>query len=313
MISKEKFCSIAGQLITDEDRKKYAKCKRRTTILLSCILPAIVVLFTILTLFSTQTGARFAFIPCGIVVLVIAALIIFRASSFEWTNFKQKYGAKVLKCLLGDYEYDFKQDYCIAKKIFIASNFAGKFDNYRGEDLLTVKIKNDDGTPSNAEFLICDLNVTETRQRTVVSNGHTRIEQYTVTVYKGAFGYVRFPFAFKCELDINPYSKRNQKISLEDIDFNKRFSVYTSDQVEALCILTPTMMTKLAALDKRVKHLKLSISNNNLYLGFKRNLFEINKKGRALDGRVFERFYDDAINIYEILEEIKNNNKVFKM
>lgn len=107
MISKEEFCSVAGQLITDEDRKKYSKCKRRTTILLSCILPAIVVLFTILTLFSTQTGARFAFISCGIVVLVIAALIIFRASSFEWTNFKQKYGAKVLKCLLGDYEYDY--------------------------------------------------------------------------------------------------------------------------------------------------------------------------------------------------------------
>lgn len=53
MISKEEFCSVAGQLITDEDRKKYSKCKRRTTILLSCILPAIVVLFTILTLFST--------------------------------------------------------------------------------------------------------------------------------------------------------------------------------------------------------------------------------------------------------------------
>ena len=313
MISKEEFCSVAGQLITDEDRKQYSKCRKRTTWLLCCILPVIVAIFTLLTIYVTQTSARFVFIPFGTAVFIIATVVICAASGFKWANFKQQYGAKALACLLSDYEYDYKQDYCIPKKIFIASNFAGKFDHYRGEDLLTVKIKNDDGTPSNVEFLICDLDVTETRKRTVVSNGHTRTEEYTVIVYKGAFGYVRFPFSFKCELDINPYRKRNQKISLEDIDFNKRFSVYTSDQVEALCILTPTMMTKLAALDKRVKRLKLSLSDNFLYLGFKRNLFEINKKGHVLDGRVFERFYDDAISIYEILEEIKNNNKVFKM
>lgn len=309
MISKEQFCDKAGLIITEEDRKQYDKCKKRTRLLLGVLLPCLIVFFVLLAIFVSYAFAIF-----GAIVLIISTVIICSTSGFKWNNFKNKYGKHVLNILFENYQYDYKSNYAINKSIFKASKFAGSFDNYSGEDLIKIKIKNDDDTPSNVEFAICDLDVTETRTRVVTDRqGHTHVEHYTVTVYKGAFGYVKFPFSFKCALDLNVYRKAYDRIKLEDIDFNKRFKTYTDNQIEALCILTPTMMTKLKELDKRVNDLKLSLKNDTLYIGFSRNLFEVNKKVKKLDGNVFSRYYDDVNNLYEILEEIKNNNKVFKI
>lgn len=309
MISKEQFCEKAEALITEEDRKQYNKCKKRTRILLGVILPCIAVAFVMLAIFVS-----YGFAIIGIMVLIIGAKIICSTSGFKWNDFKNKHSLSALNILLDDYQYNYNAKNVISPNIFRASKFAWSFDNYTGEDLIKINIKNDDGTPSNVAFSICDLYVTETRTRTVRDkNGGSHTEEYTVTVYRGAFGYVKFPFSFKCGLDLNIDRNGHDRIKLEDIDFNKRFSIYTDNQIEALCILTPTMMTKLKELDKRVKDLKISLKNNMLYIGFARNIFEMNKKVKKLDGSVFSRYYDDVNNLYGILEEIKNNNKVFKM
>lgn len=314
MISKELFCEKAGALITEEDRKEYAKCKKRTRILLCTILPSIIVVFALLSIFVSYYCAIGGVFVCSFVPIIIKG-----ASGYQWSKLKNKHSNELFKLLLDDYEYEYKPKSYLKQSIFKASGFGGSFDSYKGEDLMQVRIKNDDGTPSDTIFSICDLDVTEERERTVTDrNGHTHTETYTATVYEGAFGYINFPFSFKCSLNLNVFvpffsSNKSERIKLEDIDFNKRFVTYTDNQIEALCILTPTMMTKLKALDKRAKNLKISLKKNNLYIGFSKNLFELNKKVKVLDGNIFSSFYDDVKNIFEIVEEIKNNNKVFKM
>lgn len=309
MISKEQFCQEANNLIDDEDRKLYVKCKKRTRILLAIFLPCLIILFTLLSIFVS-----YIFAIIGVIITSIVAGVISSVSRFKWKDFKRKYGKPALDLLFKDYVYEYRQNCCISKSIFIASRFGGSFDSYKGEDYFSIAIKNDDGTPSTTTFAISDLYVTDTRTQVVYDrNGHAHTETYTVIIYKGAFGYIKFPFEFKCELQLNPRYKRNEKIKLEDIDFNKRFKTYTDNQMEALCILTPTMMTKLKELDKRVSNLKISIIKNNLYLGFDRDIFEPNKKITKLSGEVFSRIYDDAQSMYGIVEEIKSNNKVFKM
>ena len=101
--------------------------------------------------------------------------------------------------------------------------FYDKYDKYTGEDLLSVKIPNDDGTPSDVSLSVCDLNVTRQETRTVRvrnADGSTsiRTEEYTVTVFSGVFGYIFFPFEFKCGLALN-LSKYGTRIKLEDIKF----------------------------------------------------------------------------------------------
>jgi hypothetical protein len=74
-------------------------------------------------------------------------------------------------------------------------------------------------------------------------------------------------------------------------------------------------MQKLVYFNDKYTGFKLFIKENGeLYFGMDRNLFEINipKKGKPFH-YMFDRFYDDVKAILEIVEEIKNNNKIFKM
>ena len=104
-----------------------------------------------------------------------------------------------------------------------------------------------------------------------------------------------------------------EEIKLEDIQFNKDFIVSTDDQVEALCILTPTMMNKLKKLKKRTGQVGLLLCKDEMYIALDRNLFEMKSKLKELSVNVFDNLYDDISCILGIAEEIKNNNKVFKM
>ena len=193
-----------------------------------------------------------------------------------------------------------------------------KYDSYGGEDLFKITIKNDDGTDSNTQFLISDLEVTREETETVTrrdadGNTYTEEETRTIDIFTGAFGYIKFPFQFKCTLAINDAEEDLEEIKLEDIQFNKNFIVSTDDQVEALCILTPTMMNKLKKLKKRTGQVGILLCKDEMYIALDRNLFEMKSKLKELSVNVFDNLYDDISCMLGIAEEIKNNNKVFKM
>jgi hypothetical protein len=255
----------------------------------------------------------------GLIVMVVSAIIIIATMKFSWRNFKKQYSHIVFDCLMESYKYDFRPDYCIGEVAFKASGFGGEYDSYSGEDLLEVNIPNDDGSPSKTVLRVCDLYVTRTETRTVTVKNEdgstsTKEEEYTVTVYDGVFGYVYFPFKFKCNMSLNIAFKGEKRIRLESLKFNKLFKVYTDNQLESLLILTPAFMNKLISFSKRVSKLKVSISQSgSMYFGMKRDLFKLKTFFKAPSGKVFERFYDDIYNIVLMLEEIKTNNKVFEM
>ena len=102
---------------------------------------------------------------------------------------------------------------------------------------------------------------------------------------------------------------------LGDIKFNKEFKTYTDNQIEALVILTPTLMTKLLSYSHRAKKFTLFLSQKGrMYFGMRRNLFKFKKRVfRKPSGKIFAKFYDDVSDILAIVNEIKDNNKVFKM
>ena len=129
---------------------------------------------------------------------------------------------------------------------------------------------------------------------------------------------MEFPFEFKCILCIDSnHIKECRKlkgVTLEDIVFNKKFMVISDDQIESRYILTPTMMENLLALEKRFNGTKITLVDNRMYIGaIHKNLFEL----EGIDGTniesAFDIFYDEVEAILKIIDEIRNNNKVFKM
>lgn len=312
MISKEEFIRHCDSVIPQEEKDLYKKKTKNTWITAITVLIAEVLVAVIVYQFWN------AIVFVMALVAVVSLIIIIATMRYKWKNFKKKYSKAVFDCLLKGYKYEYRPDHCISQMIFDASGFGGSYDSYSGEDLLSVEIPNDDGSPSGVSLNICDLRVTRQETRTVTvrnadGSTSTRTEEYTVTVYDGVFGYINFPFEFKCGLSLNVAYKGEKRIKLEDIKFNKKFKTYTDNQLEALVILTPAFMQELLTFAKDIK-LKMAIRKKGMmYLGMNKNLFKLKTFNQKPCGKVFERFYDDIAHLLILIDEIKSNNKVFKM
>lgn len=315
MIAREEFSKKCDDLVPKEEIEKYNKCKIKMWIVLPITLIVDLLLAYLIYFIWKPDNAILM-----IATLVIASIyIVIYKTGYKWGNLKNQYSKEVLDLLFDGYKYEFKPKSRIGEQVFKNSGFSTNYDDYNGEDHLKVQIPNDDGTPSNVCLSLCDLRVTKKRPKiglTLGLNGRlTRVNvPRNVTVFSGVFGCVDFPFEFKCNLSININSKGYEKINLEDEKFNKKCKTYTDNQLEALVILTPTLMNKLKACVERIPGFKVSITREGkMFFAMNRNMFELSKSFRKPTGKVFERFYDDVNDILLIINEIKNNNKVFKM
>jgi len=149
---------------------------------------------------------------------------------------------------------------------------------------------------------LCDAKLTERRRR----GKHTE----TVTVFRGPLLIARFPKRAEGRTLVVPdggaignffngLSKgRGERVRLESAEFEREFQVYSSDQIEARYLLTPTMMERLVALKKRFgSKLSLAFIDQQLLIALDdgRDWFP--------DPGLFQRLTDPAV-VHEQAEEI---------
>ena len=108
--------------------------------------------------------------------------------------------------------------------------------------------------------------------------------------------------------------KKMQKVKLEDVGFDKRFNVYTKDQVEARYLLTPTFM-------ERLKHLETSFGTRGIKCSFfddcimfaissKKDLFELGSLYKSLKSKKsVEEFYNEIQSVQNMIDYLKLNEK----
>lgn len=309
MVSKEKFRDYVRELIK-EDKEKADDLKKE---LVSSGTPLAVVggFFSVFGFSISFMGNILGVLP--LIIGVIFSFFGFKKIlkySITARYYKDKYGVKVINFLLSEYKHEFDAEGTISEDIFVSSQFAGRYDDYHSNDKICINIPDDNNKESEYNLVLCDLDVTKTVKD---NDGNKR----KVDVYNGVFGYVYFPFCFKCVLCLNStYSKKGcklEKVNLEDINFNKTFKVYSNDQIESRYILNPIMMEKLMFITKKFPGFKLSIVDNKMYIGFVGNLFEIKGIKNEDESSMFDQFYDEIEGILNIINEIKNNDKVFKM
>lgn len=104
-----------------------------------------------------------------------------------------------------------------------------------------------------------------------------------------------------------------EKISLEGTEFESRFVVYSSDQVEARYILTPSMMERMVKLqDKFNENVTFSFVDTNVYAAvpFTLDLFEpslFSETGKyKLKG-----YYDAILHMLEIVDDLELNVRIW--
>lgn len=321
MISKEEYMSFIKEMLKEEKIKDEERLRRREVNKNGSVLLAIS-LFLIVVIPAFIINVLF-----GVVAFFIWLCIVFfvKPGAKSYAYYKKEYRNRALEFLLKDKEYTFDENYRFEESIIKESQMIGEFDKFESSDMLSINIPNDDNSKSNCYLTLCDLKATREEER-VVNNDLLRDEEYfpikrtetyTVDVYNGVFGYVEFPFEFKCLLCLNSdYKKKGvvlKDVKLEDIVFSRKFRVWCDDQIEARYILTPEMMEKLLYLKEKLKGIKVTLVDNKMYIAsYGTDLFELRGKKENPES-LFEKIYDDVNTILLLINEIKNNNKIFKM
>jgi hypothetical protein len=106
--------------------------------------------------------------------------------------------------------------------------------------------------------------------------------------------------------------KNLQRVSLEDVLFEKKYEIYSDDQIEARYILTTSMMERMIKLSEIFSKIEYNFFDNKVYINIntKKNLFECNSFFRTLiNYKRIKKSFDELYLIFSIIKIIKLNEK----
>lgn len=197
--------------------------------------------------------------------------------------------------------------------------------DYKGSDYFN-------GKSDKTVFEFSQLHVI--KEETKHSNGKTETS-YT-DLFKGIFYKADFNKNFSGETFVVPDISReffgsylgemlNKKteglvrqqtklVYMEDVEFEKLFAVFSTDQQEARYILSPSLMQKITALKNKFSNdMYLAFRKGSLYIGVSstKDFFAPNLFGNIDDFETFEKHYQLIKTILDIAEELGLNTRIW--
>lgn len=187
----------------------------------------------------------------GIVIVpaIIALIIWYNCIAAKSGILSAFYKQNIIAAILSELceESSFQPNSGITEQAFMASGLFSKTpDRYHSEDAISGRI--------DKTRFVCSEVKAEEEQVTTDSKGNTSTRW--VDIFSGFFFIADFQKDFRGQTVIYrdswfKWGNSGQRVKLENPEFEKRFDTYTTDQVEARYILTPTLMEKLMELDRK--------------------------------------------------------------
>lgn len=219
---------------------------RNRTILLGFLVLVTIASFVM----SGEEGFSYlVFIGVAGVIGILWAIFAWRKDQGLYRKeFKENVVRAIIALINPDWNYD-PDGYIYPEEYYRSKLFTRQHDRYKGDDLVT-------GAIDKTDFRVSELH-TEYKTQTTDSKGHTKTTWHTI--FKGLFVHLDFNKEIKGETLVLPDtaeklfgsfgrklqswgSGNRELIKLENVEFEKLFVVYGTDQVEARYILTPAMM-----------------------------------------------------------------------
>ena len=109
-----------------------------------------------------------------------------------------------------------------------------------------------------------------------------------------------------------PFDKKKyQKVNLESVTFEKKYNVYSNDQIEARYLFTTAFMERIENLcfAFKAKYVRGSFKDDKLVLAIHtgKDMFAMGSDSKDTDAHTFEILYDEMISILQIVDELKLN------
>ncbi|MBI3137708.1 MAG: DUF3137 domain-containing protein [Sphingobacteriales bacterium] len=267
--------------------------------------------FFIFAVTETGTPAVVAAVAAFVTAIVFFVLFGLRKNKFT-RNFKGIIVNRVIQFIDPSLKYNPRLS--ISKEDYMSSGlFVERPDRYTGDDYI-------EGMHGKTVFCFSELHT----ERQVNTDKSSHWE----TIFKGLFFIADFNKHFSGRTYVwregrpqvnfltrifSSFASGLEKVKLESVEFEKRFTVYSSDQVEARYILTPSFMERVVRLQDRMgEEVSLSFVNTNIYVAipirealFEPSVFSANDFSRVEDFRTTLQI------VYDIIDELKLNQRLW--
>ncbi|HUX95943.1 MAG TPA: DUF3137 domain-containing protein [Bacteroidales bacterium] len=140
----------------------------------------------------------------------------------------------------------------------------------------------------------------------------------------GMFGIVDFNKSFKGHTVVLPETRLRESqwmrgsgreiVKLEDPEFEKHFSVYSTDQIAARYILSTSLMKRITDFRKKIdRRFYLSFTENRFYVAIshKKDQFELNMYKSLYNFDRVKGFFNDLTIITDIVEDLNLNTRIW--
>lgn len=234
-----------------------------------------------------------------IFILITKAILPYVKKQKALRYFEEKYKHRLVTYLLDDKIYSYRHEEKMDQKVFKESGMFGSYNRYYGEDLMTIV------APSVHGDLVFNFSDLDVQHVTKDKDGNDQ----THTVFRGVFGvcYLTKPFSFSISVN-SRINFKQEKVNLESIEFNKKFKVYTDDQISARVIFTPDRMEKILAFHATNSNKAVvNVQQNKIYFGaWGANLFKPIVESQSKNITAEDFYYDVKMleNLIELLKQI---------
>lgn len=255
----------------------------------------------------------------GAVPIAIAFIAYYfkfgRQISEKKIRFKREVIGKTVTFLHGDLSYDHAR--CIDKGTYQKSKlYLENINRYNGDDLVS-------GTVGKTAIRFCELHTQQVRR----SGKNTTV----VTIFRGLFFIADFNKKFIGETFVLPdtaestfgslgtfFQKMNMSrpklVKLEDIEFEKAFAIYGTDQIEARYILSTALMQRIMEFKKKTgKQISLSFIDSHVYVGIPvaKDLFEAPAFSTLINYSLIAEYYSYLALCIGIVEDLDLNTRIW--
>ena len=245
-------------------------------------------------------------IDIGLILFIccIAGAVCFGLKKKFENEIKQKIMPYVCKCL-GDLKWKYAQ--CSFEQLLCKSGIIDRYNRVSYDDSFT-------GIYKDINYEICE---TSFYYKTGTGkNSSTR------TVFKGVMIKLDMNKSFTGNTVIRPDTLKHaspaanlKHTTLEDVVFEKKFDVFTDDEVEARYLITPSFMERLNNMKTAFSADRVSCAFYDKYLlvglHTSKDLFSIcSLKEPVNDGKQFFTMFEEILSIIKLIGHFKLNQKI---
>ena len=247
----------------------------------------------------------------GPIVIVVISVIIFitcinNKSKIFSSFYKEEVVDEIIHAFCPNATYS--PNAGVGEELFRNSRLFTSPDRYHAEDLI-------EGCLDKTSFICSEVHAEERRTRST-KNG---VQYYWEDIFKGFLFIADFHKEFQGETTVlrDSFFKIKMgasRVKMENPDFEKVFDVFSTNQIEARYLITPSMMERMLKLDSNFKKgITISFRNSTILVAIpdSKNRFEADVWSSLSDMSILKSDFAVLQSLLDIVDELNLNTRIW--